>query len=394
MSALGVGHACADMGQGAVPALLPFLIDARGWSVGMASVLVLAVSISSSVIQPIFGHWSDRRSLPWLMPGGLLLEGVGLALAGLTTGYAATIAAVTIAGLGIAAFHPEGSRYANYVSGSRRATGMSLFSVGGNVGFALGPVLVTPLVLLLGVEGMAVVGAVPVLWAAALAFELSRLQTFRPAAGAGGPGSSASNAGPDRWGPFARLGGVVAQRTVLYFALMTFVPVWFVHHLHTSKATGNAALAVMLACGAIGTLIGGRLADRIGRRPILIGANVVLIPLVLLFPFLGAGGAILLLVPIGMATIATFSTTVVLGQEYLPGRIGVASGVTLGLAIGLGGVAAAGLGALADATSLRLVLSLLPILPVGALLLSLTLPDAHAARAAKRSGPAPVSVRA
>ena len=106
---------------------------------------MLAATISSSVIQPLFGHLSDRRSLPWLMPLGPVLGGLGVALAGIAPSYALTFAAIVLSGIGVAAFHPEGSRFANYVSGARRSSGMSLFSVGGNIGFALGPVLMTPL---------------------------------------------------------------------------------------------------------------------------------------------------------------------------------------------------------------------------------------------------------
>src|SRR5512135_184865 len=153
MATLSAGHMFTDIGQGAIPALLPFLISKDHLSYAAASALVLAATISSSVIQPLFGHVSDRLSLPWLMPLGPALGGLGVALAGLASSYALTFAAVVVSGLGVAAFHPEGSRFANYVSGARRASGMSLFSVGGNVGFALGPVLVTPLMLVFGLHG-------------------------------------------------------------------------------------------------------------------------------------------------------------------------------------------------------------------------------------------------
>src|SRR6185436_10213753 len=133
-----------------VAAMIPFLIHDRGWSYAAAGALLLVLSGSSSLLQPLFGLLADRRSLSWLLPAGVLVSGVGLAFASVTTSMAATLAAVTFAGVGIGAYHPEGARYANYVSGDRRASGMSLYSVGGNVGFALGPVLVAPLVLTLG----------------------------------------------------------------------------------------------------------------------------------------------------------------------------------------------------------------------------------------------------
>lgn len=382
MAVLSGGHTFTDMGQGAIPAMLPFLIAGRGYSYAAAAALVLAATISSSIIQPLFGAASDRRSLPWLMPGGLVLTGVGLGLSGIAPTYGLTFAAIVVSGLGVAAFHPEASRYANYVSGSRRATGMSLFSVGGNAGFALGPVVVTPLVLLLGLPGMLVAGLLPVLMALGMARELPRLRTFRPDAVPAGEGARGGTAPPvpDQWGPFACLAAAVGVRSVVYFGLSTFVPLYFVAELGTSKGDANSALAVMLIAGAAGTLVGGRLADRVGRKPVFAVSTLSLTPLIL--AFLAAPDetvAVLLLAAIGAMIIATFSVTVVMGQEYLPNRIGIASGVTLGLAIGVGGLGAAGLGLVADAAGLDVVMRIIAFVPLLAAALALSLPRARTA---------------
>src|SRR5438067_6320656 len=179
MAALSAGHLFTDVSQGSIPALLPFLIARDHLNYAAASALVLAATISSSVIQPVFGHLSDRISLPWLMPVGPALGGLGVALAGWAPTYPLTFAAIVLSGIGVAAFHPEGSRFANYVSGARRASGMSLFSVGGNVGFALGPVLVTPLLVAFGLHGTAFVLIPTWLMAAVLIAELPRLARFR-----------------------------------------------------------------------------------------------------------------------------------------------------------------------------------------------------------------------
>ena len=368
MSALSAGHLFTDVSQGSVPALLPFL---HHLSYASASALVLAATISSSVIQPLFGHLSDRRSLPWLMPLGPALGGLGIALAGLAPTYPLTFAAIVVSGLGVASFHPEGSRFANYASGARRASGMSLFSVGGNVGFALGPVLVTPLLLAFGLHGT-VFMLIPT-WAAAafLLYELPRLRTFRTDVVGGRVERGEHH---EAWRPFVILAGVIALRSFVYFGLVTFIPLYYVHVLHAGKALGNLALSAMLLGGAVGTLIGGPLADRFGRRAVLTGSMTALPPLIAAFLLSGPALALVFATVAGAVTIATFAVTIVMGQEYLPGRLGVSSGVTIGLSIGLGGVGAPLLGLIGDAHGLRTVFETIAVLPVLALALAFALP--------------------
>jgi FSR family fosmidomycin resistance protein-like MFS transporter len=248
---------------------------------------------------------------------------------------------------------------------------MSLFSVGGNIGFALGPALVTPLVLVFGLHGTLLMIVPAWLMALVLVHELPRLRTFRGDLVAG---QVRRYNEPDHWGPFAILGLVIALRSFVYFGFVTFIPLYFAHVLHTSNATGSAALSLMLAGGAVGTLAGGPLADRFGRRNVLRCSMLVLPPLIVAFLLSGPVLAIVLGALIGAATIATFAVTIVMGQEYLPGRIGVASGVTIGLSIGLGGVGAPLLGLLADAHGLRSVFEVVAVFPFFALALAQTLP--------------------
>ncbi len=284
MTVLSLGHMFTDIAQGSIPALLPFLVADNHISIAAASALVLAATISSSVVQPAFGYMSDRVSLPWLMPLGPALGGLGVALVGFAPNYALTFAAVLLSGLGVAAFHPEGSRFANYVSGARRASGMSRFSVGGNVGFALGPVVVTPLLILFGLHGTAFILIPTWLMAAVLCHELPRLKTFRKDVVGGRVQQGDQH---EAWRPFAILAGVIALRSFVYFGLVTFIPLYYVNVLHTSKALGSAALSAMLLGGAVGTLTGGPLADRFGRRNVLIGSMLVTPPLVVAFVLSG-----------------------------------------------------------------------------------------------------------
>ena len=371
MSVLSAGHLFTDVNQGAVAALLPFLVAERGLSLAAAGTLVLAATFSSSVVQPLFGIFSDNRPLPALMPLGVLSAGAGMALAGVAPSYPLILLCVVLSGIGVAAFHPEAARFANYVSGSRRARGMSFFSVGGNAGFALGPALTTPLVLAFGLPGTLFLALPATMMAAVLFLEIPRMKGFKPVAV---EGERTQPVAPEHWGPFVRMVMIVTVRSFVYFGLVAFVASYYERVLGTSTAFGNAALTAMLAAGAVGTLLMGPLADRFGRRAV-VGASMLLLPpLIYGFTLSGPVPGMALLALVGAVTVGTFGVTVVMGQEYLPGRIGLAAGITMGLSIGLGGLGAPVLGLLADYAGLSVTMLVIAALPVIGLLLTLTLP--------------------
>ncbi len=295
-----------------------------------------------------------------------------MALVGLAPTYPLIFLCVVVSGIGVAAFHPEAARFANYVSGSRRARGMSFFSVGGNAGFALGPVLTTPFVLLFGLPGALFLALPAGVMAVVLAREIPRMLGFKPEEVVNG--GEEPVAAPEHWGPFARMVGIVVLRSFVYFGLVAFVASYYERVLGTSPAFGNVALTVMLASGAVGTLVMGPLADRFGRRTIVGVSMFLLPPLIYGFTLSGPFPGMVLLALVGAATVGTFGITVVMGQEYLPGRIGLAAGITMGLSIGLGGIGAPILGFLADRAGLSVMMLVIAALPVLGLLLTLTLP--------------------
>ena len=188
MATLSGGHLAVDFASGAVPALLPFFVLEFDLSYTATAVLMLAVLASSSFVQPLFGLWSDRRGAIWLLPAGVAVAGAATGVAAVAPSYALIVVLVFVAGIGIAAYHPEGAKFAAYASGRRRASGMSLFNIGGNTGYALGPIVVTPLVLWLGLEG-GLLAMLPVLVAALLLLRLlpalSPLVPDRPSHAAG-----------------------------------------------------------------------------------------------------------------------------------------------------------------------------------------------------------------
>jgi FSR family fosmidomycin resistance protein-like MFS transporter len=372
MAVLSAGHLFTDLNQGAVAALLPFLVSERSLTLAAAGALVLASTVSSSVVQPLFGIFSDNRSIPALMPLGVLLAGIGMSLAGIAPSYPLIFLCVVVSGIGVAAFHPESARFANYVSGSRRARGMSFFSVGGNAGVALGPLLTTPFVLVFGLPGTLFLALPAAIMAAVIFYEIPRMLGFKPETVERGEGEAVE--APEHWRPFASMIGIVTVRSFVYFGLVAFVASYYERVLDVSPALGNGALTVMLFGGAAGTLIMGPLADRFGRRTI-VGASMLLLPpLIYSFTLSGPYLGMILLALAGAATVGTFGVTVVMGQEYLPGRIGLAAGITMGLSIGLGGVGAPLLGFLADRAGLPVTMLVIAALPVLGLLLAFTLP--------------------
>jgi FSR family fosmidomycin resistance protein-like MFS transporter len=352
MATLSGGHLATDFASGSVTALLPFLTTKFDLSYTLTAVVMLAVLLSSSLMQPVFGLWSDHHAALWLLPAGLALAGTGLALAAIAPSYGLVVLLVFLAGLGIAAYHPQGAKAAVFASGTRRASGMSLFNIGGNMGYALGPIVTTPLVLWLGLGKGGVLAGLPVIAGSLVVLAaLPYLAGLRPAV-ATGPRVAG---GRDDVRAMVTLGVVIGLRSVAWFALLTFVPLWAVS-IGGTEAEGNRTLSLMLVAGALGTLALGPIADRVGLRRTLLVAQAVLAPLILVFIFVGGTVGVVALMAVGVCVVGTFGITMVLSQMYLPQHVGLASGLAIGLAMGLGGIAAVALGSLADAVDLQTAL--------------------------------------
>lgn len=383
IAALSAGHLATDFANGVLPALLPFLVSRFDLSYTEAGGLVFASAAASSLVQPLFGHWSDRRGAEWLLPSGVLLAGCGMALAAVSGSYSLCVLFVVVSGLGTAAYHPEGTKYASYVSGRRKASGMSLFSIGGNLGVALGAVSAAPVMLLLGRWGGLLLALPSLAVAALLLRSLPYLRSFAPERR-----TTRTGVGEDRPGAFALLLCVITARTVGWFGLLTFVPLWAVE-LGRSESYGSNLLALMLFAGGAGTLAVGPLADRIGRRPVLLASVVSVPPLTLMFVAVGGTLGVVALALVGVCVVGTFGLIQVMTQEYMPSRLGLASGISIGFAIGLGGVAAAALGAVADSVDLETALYVSALVPALAIPLTLLLPSPRGGRKGKLT-PEPV----
>ncbi|MFG2765977.1 MFS transporter [Streptomyces rubiginosohelvolus] len=373
---LSVGHACVDVYQGCVAALVPYFIAERAYSLAVASGIVLAASLLSSVAQPVFGVLTDRWAMPWLLPVSTLLGGVGIALSGLSGSYPLTLAFVALSGIGVAAYHPESARVARIAArGSHRAMGW--FSTGGTIGFALAPLMVAA-VMSGGTLRWTPLLVLPALAGAAMCLPVVRALQERQAAD--GPGA-APPPGSDDVASFVKLSLAVVFRSIAFIGLSTFISLYVRQRLGGGTVTGTAALTVLYLGSTVGSVIGGSLASRwdrvtVARRSYLVAAvavaGVVWVP----------GPAVYLFVALTSAGLyVPFSLQVTLGQDYLPSRVGTASGITLGLTVSIGGLASPAVGALADATSLRTALAPLVLMPVLSWLFFRTLPEPGVPRA-------------
>jgi FSR family fosmidomycin resistance protein-like MFS transporter len=381
ITALSAGHFATDFSNGMLPALLPFLVTRFDLNYTQVGALMLVSALASSIIQPAFGLWSDRRGAVWLLPVGVFLAGTGMGLAAAASSYTLCLVFVALSGLGTAAYHPEGSKFAAFVSGSRRASGMSLFSIGGNLGVAIGALSAAPVLLAFGREGGLLLALPAVVVAGMLVPALGYLQGFAPE-----EMRTWAASGEDRPRALALLLGVIALRSAGWFGLLTFVPLWAVSLGHSEKY-GNGLLSLMLFAGGIGTLAAGPLADRIGRRPVLLATVVATPPLVVIFVAVGGALGAAALALVGVCVVSTFGLTGVMSQEYLPSHIGLASGISIGFSIGLGGIAALLLGAVADAVDLETAMYACAVVPAFAIVPAVLLPSP---RGSRRLAPEPV----
>lgn len=375
---LALGHLVVDVAQGALPAVLPFLKSAHHLSYAEAGMIVLAASVTSSIIQPLFGWLSDQTARRWLLPVSVLASGVGLALTGVASGYPMLLLLVVLMGFGIASYHPEGFKAATSVAGDRRATAVSWFTLGGNIGIALGAPLVTALVVTFGLSGSLGIVIPNLLVALLLLAALPMLGTVGNARGVAKKAASGVNMPR----AMALLILVVTIRSWTQLGMTTFIPFYYVDDLGADPRLVGTLLFVYLGAGALGTVIAGPIADRFGLLRYLRWALVGAAPLGVLF-LLTSGGwlAFVTLALFGAVLVSSFTISVVLGQAYLPQNVGVASGLIVGLAIGAGGLGVTVLGWVADHYGLPVVLWTSAVLPVVGFGVALLLPRPQEAAA-------------
>ncbi|MCX8022960.1 MAG: MFS transporter [Syntrophorhabdaceae bacterium] len=361
---LSMGHMTVDIYQGALPAILPFLKEKLGLSYTLTGVIIMISNFTSSILQPLFGFLSDRKKKPILLYLGLLSAGAGFSFLFIPSDYTAVLVLVIISGLGVAAYHPEGYKTAYFFTGEKRATGMSIFSVGGNLGFSLGPILAIYTIHYVGYTLFPVI-IIPSILCTMLflnykeKFSLSSKGYTESKKIEGRPTLQAYSA-------LLLITAFVVVRSWTQLGLLTYIPFYYINHLKGDPLYAGRLVFVFLLCGAAGTLIGAPLADRWGHRRFLrISMFLATVTLPLFFlPFIQHTYLIFFILGLqGMLLVSSFSVTIVMAQRLIPNRLGVVSGILTGLAIGTGGIGVTLLGAVADRFGVLAAMESIMLLP-------------------------------
>lgn len=363
---IALGHGVTDLSPGALYVALPFIKAKLGLTYAEVSIIVLMQNITSSISQPIFGYYCDKKSRAYFMPAGTLLCGLALLGSLVSPNYYFVLLFTALSGLGNAAFHPEAAKWINRLSGRSAGKGASLFGIWGSIGVSLGSLFLAFLL---------EAGNPLFLWLYLLPFALctplllyvtKNLPTVEAAPVAGLRQLKASI----NWSISALL-GMVAARATISSSIGAFVPLYYISYLNGSALYASSLLMVYSLSGAVGTMLGGICSDKYGSKPVMIYS---ILPLsLLLYVFRDATGLwpFIILAIISILLSATFTSSLVLIQKMMPGNIGMASGLNLGFSVGLGTMGVLLLGKAADLWTMPIIFDILVVLPVIAFILTL-----------------------
>lgn len=365
-----LGHMCSDINQGAISAILPFLVVAYGYDYASVAMVVFASNVVSAVIQPLFGIIGDKHPCPWFMALGVFLAGLGMTLIGFVENYWLILASAMVSGIGVAMFHPEGGRLSNLAAGARKANGMSIFAVGGNVGFFVGPLLTAAFLSLFGMRGTLVfVFPATICTLVLLAFN----KRFK-ALGVMNTDNGTAAQGKEHWGRFAGVMGILGGRSILNYGMLAFIPLFIMGVMGQTQAVSSATLSFFAICCAVATFMSGRISERVGTHRLMIVCLAVTAVLLCVFAFNRSFvAAVVLAGLLAVATDVFYPSTVALGMNYVPRHIGTASGISYGVVVAVGGAAEPFLGMAGDAFGLIPVILILAAISVACMLGSITL---------------------
>ena len=365
--ALSFCHLLNDMMQSLISALFPMIKSDFNLDYGQIGLITLAFQLTASLLQPVVGIVTDKRPMPYSLSIGMGSTLIGLVLLSQAHSYGALIFAAAMVGVGSSVFHPESSRVARAASGGRYGLAQSLFQVGGNAGSAIGPLMAAWVVLPRGQGSIAWFSGTALLAMVVLFLVgswysrrgLAVVPKKRVAAAANGQTLSTARVG------FAIfiLVALIFSKNVYSASLGSYYTFYLIEKFHLSVANAQLMLFLYMGAVAAGTLIGGPLGDRMGRKAVMWVSILGVLPFTLLLPHVGLEMTAVLTVIIGLIMASSFPAILVYAQELLPGRVGMVSGIFFGFAFGLGGLGAAVLGELADITSIQFVYNVTAFLP-------------------------------
>jgi FSR family fosmidomycin resistance protein-like MFS transporter len=363
-------HLLNDVMQALLPAIYPMLKSSFSLSFGQIGLLTLIFQVTASLLQPMVGVYTDRRPQPYSLPLGMACLLLGMVTLAFAPSFPTLLIGAAFLGVGSSIFHPESARLARLASGGAHGFAQSFFQVGGNVGSALGPLLAAFVVLPRGRSSLAWF-ALAALLGMCILVGVGRWYKGAVHATATKSGASVRNVTL----PSSQVRRAMAVLIALIFSkffylasITSYYIFYLIHRFNLPTETAQIYLFVFLAAAAVGVFIGGPVGDRFGRKKVIWGSIVGVLPFALVLPYVGLTATLILSIFIGLILSSAFSAIVVYGQELMPGRIGMVSGLFFGLAFGMGGIGAAVLGELADWTSIEFVYRVCSFLPLIGLL--------------------------
>ncbi|MBV8260145.1 MAG: MFS transporter [Paraburkholderia sp.] len=382
LCAISFSHLLNDMIQSLILAIYPMLKDNFSLSFTQIGLITLTYQITASMLQPLVGVFTDKRPMPWSLPVGMGFTLCGLLLMSVAPTFGVLLVAAALVGCGSSVFHPESSRVARMASGGRHGLAQSLFQVGGNAGTSLGPLLAAAIVIPHGQRSIAWFSAAALVGMVVLT-QIGRWYKAHPAMKK--KRVEVPHVVLSRSRVAAAIGILVLLVFSKYFYLASinsYFTFYLIDRFHLSVQAAQIHLFVFLAAVAAGTIIGGPVGDRIGRKYVIWGSILGVAPFTLLLPYANLFWTSVLTVIIGVVLASAFSAILVYAQELIPGKVGMVAGLFFGFAFGLGGIGASVLGQLADATSIAFVYKVCSFLPLIGIL-TVLLPDVEGERAKK-----------
>lgn len=368
---LMTAHLCDDLNQGALVAVMPFLVLHGGYSYAEVTALLLASNAASAVIQPFFGWLGDKKARPWLMALGIFLAGIGMVGVGVLPNYWLILASAMISGIGVAMFHPEAGRLANLVAGEKKGTGMSIFAVGGKLGFTFGPLVTAAALTVWGLAGT-IVFLFPAALASVVLLGFNR--TFLEL-GTKEQAAVDATAPADDWRGFAFVMGAVGARSIIYYALLAFIPLFLVSNLGQDESFASSIISLFAIVCAVGTIASGWAGQKLGAKRLIILSYAIVAVLVVIFAFnTSLALALVLIMLLAVSEDISYPSAVALGQSFVPHHLGMASGISFGVMVCIGGIASPILGLVGDVMGLQVVMLLVAAIAIIGIAIAVLIP--------------------